>query len=72
MEKTINIKPYLESHRLGLLRLEKAHGTIISEKATKKLIKDIIEECKASGLTYKEIQKALVMVDESLYHKTKF
>lgn len=71
MEKTINIEKHLKSHRFGLLRLEEDHGTIIKEQGTKDLIKELIKVCKASGLTYIEIQKALIMVDESLYHHSR-
>lgn len=71
MEKTINIEKHLKSHRFGLLRLEEDHGTIIKEQGTKDLIKELVKVCEASGLTYIEIQKALIMVDESLYHHSR-
>lgn len=71
MEKTINIEKHLKSHRFGLLRLEEDHGTIIKEQGTKDLIEELVEVCKSSKLTYTEIQKALIVVDESLYHKVR-
>ena len=71
MEKAINIEKYLKSHRFGLLRLEEDHGTIIKDQGTKDLIKELVKVCEESGLAYTEIQKALIMVDESLYHNAK-
>lgn len=62
------IKYYIECHLAGILRLEEQHDgdVYIENEQTKKLILDIKQLCVKSNLSYVEIQKALIVADESL------
>lgn len=57
----------IRMHIFGLNRLEISGDTELEDKRSIRLSKEITKICRESGLTYQEIQKAIVYADNSLY-----
>ena len=71
MKQVNDMDTEIKIHILGLQRLTAMGQLAMSDKKTFDLSGSIIELCKNSGLSYSEIQKAIVYADNSLYSKLK-
>lgn len=66
MKTQLNMNDQFRMHILGLQRLA-INNPKQADQNTKKLVSDIINLCKTSELPYEDIQKAIVLADNSLY-----
>ncbi len=71
MKQVNDMDAEIKIHVLGLQRLTAMGQLTMSDKKTFDLSDSIIGLCKNSGLSYSEIQKAIVYADNSLYSKLK-
>lgn len=71
MKQVNDMDTEIKIHILGLQRLIAMGQLDLSGKKTFDLSDAIIGLCKNSGLSYSEIQKAIVYADNSLYSKLK-
>ncbi|UAW61280.1 hypothetical protein K3F51_05040 [Limosilactobacillus reuteri] len=61
----------IDIHIMGMQRLKAIDANGLANSDTKKLSKEITKLCRNSGLSYLEIQKAIVYADNSLYYRAK-